>query len=97
MPRVKILYFSRFREVIGIKEETELMQVDKATIKDLLSTLAEKHGYKFEREIFNPKTMQTGEYMFILVNRIEIEYLNGLNTELKDGDTVAIMAPVSGG
>ncbi|HEU97247.1 MAG TPA: MoaD/ThiS family protein [Fervidicoccus fontis] len=58
------------------------------TVKELLDILDSRyHGFKKELE----------KGFLILVNGVNVLHLNGLDTEIKDGDTVVIFPPVGGG
>ncbi|MGB9725613.1 MAG: MoaD/ThiS family protein [Fervidicoccaceae archaeon] len=58
------------------------------TVKELLDILDSRYpGFKKELE----------KGFLILVNGVNVLHLNGLDTEIKDGDTVVIFPPVGGG
>lgn len=79
--RVKILYFSSVRDKIGLPSEE--IDFNGETLNDLKNTLIEKY----------PQIRENLEKVMFAINQ---EYAD-LNTFLKDGDTVAIIPPVSGG
>lgn len=79
--RVKVLYFSSVKDKLGIQSEE--IEFKGNTIADLKQFLAEKY----------PQVKENLEKVMFAVNE---EYADpGIN--LKDGDTVAIIPPVSGG
>jgi molybdopterin synthase sulfur carrier subunit len=62
----------------------------------LLKTLAKKFGNAFQKQVLvNEDALSP--YVKVLVNGMDIESLNGMETKLKDGDEVAIIPPVAGG
>ena len=66
------------------------------TIGELLTRLTEKYGEKFREYLYDERgTVQS--FLSILVNGKSIYVLQGLDTELKEGDSVAILPPVGGG
>lgn len=79
--RVKILYFSSVRDKIGLQSEE--IEFNGKTLNDLKNTLIEKY----------PQIRENLEKVMFALNQ---EYAD-LNTFLKDGDTIAIIPPVSGG
>lgn len=87
-------FFAGFREIAGEKE-TCLDLPDKATAGRALEILCQKYGEKMRARIF--KGAELKPYVLVLVNGRHIGLLQGLETELKDQDTVAILPPVGGG
>lgn len=79
--KVKVLYFSSVKDKLGIQAEE--IEFEGCTVADLKLFLAEKH----------PQIKENLEKVMFAVNE---EYSN-LNKNLKDGDTIAIIPPVSGG
>ena len=49
-----------------------------------------------KKEIFDDNS-KIKDYIQILKNGRNIKYLNALNTQLKDADTISIFPPVAGG
>jgi len=79
--RVRILYFARLREALGLGEET-LELPDGAEVEMLLRTLRSRH----------PPLRGFGE----LLVAVNAEYAS-LDRGLREGDVVALFPPVSGG
>jgi sulfur-carrier protein len=95
--QVKIRFFTSLREIVGKKEET-LTCEDKehVTVKAVLEALTRKHGKPFQQYVY-AKEDQPKSFLQFLINGTSTTTLNGLETELHDGDVLAILPPVGGG
>lgn len=78
---VNVKFFALGRELVG-QGELQLQLPEKTGIAGLITLLKERH----------PRFAQLNSYL-VAVN---MEYA-GMDTQLKDGDEVAIIPPVSGG
>jgi len=95
---VKVRFFTNLREIVNKREETLTFTDDeKITVDLVLKTLAQKFGKTFMEYVYNGKTGQPKNFLQFLVNGTSTSTLNGLETELKDGDVLAILPPVGGG
>ncbi len=95
---IKVRFFTVLREITGKKEETiEFSEGNKVTAALVLETLAEKYGKPFESYVFNEKTNEVKGFLQFLINGQSATALNGLETELHEGDVLAIVPPVGGG
>ena len=59
--------------------------------------LSRRFGPRFRAEFFSPAGDALGEKIIVLVNGRRVEFLSGLDTPLKDSDTVQIFPVVAGG
>ena len=87
--------FASIRDTIGRKIEVDFPEG--ATVKDLLSRLVDRYGEKLKRQFFNPKTGKPQPYIKVLLNGRDIDFPNGIDTKLNDGDVLALFPPVAGG
>jgi sulfur-carrier protein len=95
---VKVRFFTNLREIVNKREEPlTFSSGEKVTVDLVLKTLAQKYGKPFMEYVYNGKTEQPKNFLQFLVNGTSTSTLNGLETELKDGDVLAILPPVGGG
>ena len=95
---VKVRFFTNLREIVNKREETLTFTAgEKVTVDLVLKTLSQKYGTPFTEYVYNGKTGQPKNFLQFLINGTSTSTLNGLETELKDGDVLAILPPVGGG
>jgi MoaD family protein len=92
---IKVRFFTSLREITG-KKVDEIQPQNTVTVKEMLAILSEKYGNNF-REYVYTKNGTVQDFLSFLVNGKNINILQGFDTELKHGDTVAILPPVGGG
>ena len=68
-----------------------------ATLQDLLIILVKCCGPAFEQGIFQQGSLVLRDDVRLLLNGREIAFLNGLATELQDGDHLSLIPPLAGG
>jgi len=66
------------------------------SVKELIGKVTTE-SLELKRSLINPQTEDPTLNALILVNSREISVLNGLETELKDGDEVVLVPVVHGG
>lgn len=94
--RVRANYFCLLK--MEFRKRSEDAQLSKkAGLRDLLLYLAERYGEKFEVYIFAPSKTDLKEDVPLNVNGVSSRQLQGLETELNNGDEVAFMPLFSGG
>jgi len=86
---VSVRLYAHIREVVG-KEKLQLNLGRGATIQLLLSRLMAKYGRKVGE-------MLRGRNLVVMLNDKNIEFLDGPETSLEDGDRISILPPLSGG
>ena len=91
--KLKIKLLKPFSDAVG-KSELEL-DFDGATLEDMLKVLVNRYP-KLKKEFYT-KTDELTDYMCMFINNKPISALNGINTELKNGDELLFFIPVSGG
>jgi molybdopterin synthase sulfur carrier subunit len=86
--------FATFREAVGAKDTTHSHPGESATVEAVLRELEEEYdglaGQLIEDGELRPQ-------INVLKNGREVLHIDGLDTELADGDTLSIFPPVAGG
>jgi molybdopterin synthase sulfur carrier subunit len=96
--QVSVRFFTSLREVTNKKEETlKFPEGEKVTVEVVLKTLAQRYGNPFVEYVYDRKTGEVRSFLQFLVNGKSATTLNGVQTELEDGDVLAILPPVGGG
>ena len=96
--QVKVRFFTNLREIANKREETlTFTSGEKVTVDLVLKTLSQKYGKPFKEYVYDDKTGQPKGFLQFLVNGNSTSILKGLETELKDGDVLAILPQVGGG
>lgn len=91
---VKFFAYLRDPDFTGRKEMTLPCP---GTVLALGSVLSDQYGDRFRGEFFNPEGTGLGERIIVMVNGRRVEFLDGIQTQLKDTDTVQIFPVVAGG
>ena len=92
---VKIIFLAKIREITKNKE-IEFTIKENDTIRSLLTRLVQTFGSEFKNTLFDPK----GELLQKIIIRLNGENIvtkEGLDTELKNNDTIIITPAVAGG
>jgi molybdopterin synthase sulfur carrier subunit len=96
--QVSVRFFTSLREIVDKKEETlEFSEGEKVTVDMVLKTLVQCYGERFVEYVYDRKTGEVRGFLQFLVNGKSATTLDGLETELEDGDVLAILPPVGGG
>ena len=97
MLKVTVDYLGSIKQTLGLKQAEQVQLEDYASLVDLLSMLAEKHGDAFKKSVYEPKDPDLKPYYILSVNGVMLNQLNGLETPLKDGDRLIFLPVVTGG
>ena len=91
-PQVTVRMFTSLRALTGIRE-TQLEAID---VQEVIDTLGKQFGDKFNKMVLEPDG-SLKSYFHVLVNGRHVRLQQGLQTQLEDGDIVAIFPPIGGG
>ena len=96
--RVSVRFFTILREITGKKEEAlQFPKEEEVTVSRVLNRLSEKYGEAFDEYVYDHRTREVKGFLQFLVNGRGVSSSKGIETELSDGDILAIVPPVSGG
>ena len=93
--KVSVKFFTSLREITG-KKEDEIQSPITIRVNELLASLSEKYGREFTEYLYDERG-KVRTYIQILVNGRSINVLQGFETKLREGDSIAIFPPVGGG
>ncbi len=93
--KIAVRFFTTLREITGKKEES-LELLKPISVDALLRQLSKKYGKEFDDYMFDELGDVRG-HLQVLINGRSVSTMQGLKTELKDADQVAILPPVGGG
>ena len=95
--RVHVRSVLSIASVLGGKEHN-IDADDGAAVEDVIDFLIKKHGEPLKELLLrNDDPMELLPYVKIYVNGRGLDFLNGLETGLRDGDDVMLMPQISGG
>jgi molybdopterin synthase sulfur carrier subunit len=96
--KISVRFFTSLREIVNKKEEPlEFLDGEEVTVGKVLEILAQRYGKVFVEYVYDAKTREVRGFLQFLINGKNTSNPNRLQTELKDGDVLAILPPVGGG
>jgi molybdopterin synthase sulfur carrier subunit len=94
--KVKIYTILTLKKILG-QREFEVSIQEGSTVKDLLSWMIQTWGDKLSPHLFHPGSDRLLPQIRLLVNGRDIQFLNGLETVLHDGDEFSMLPILTGG
>jgi molybdopterin synthase sulfur carrier subunit len=86
-------FFANFRDEVGQKTLYWEFDDDSVRVGDVLTAIEEDYP---GIEVFD-EDGSIRDFIRTMKNGREVEYIDGLDTELEDGDTISLFPPVAGG
>ncbi|MCS7145211.1 MAG: ubiquitin-like small modifier protein 1 [Nitrososphaerota archaeon] len=91
---VKTRYYAYLHEITGVREE-EIALDEGSTVAELVELLVQKYGPRLRAYILS-EGLKLRPNVAVAVNGVKVSE-EPLKKVLRDGDTVVILPPVSGG
>ena len=86
--RVRAKFVGSPYTIVGISDTWLFFDKNEVTVRELVTKLEKERGIELNLEISN---------IVVLVNGRDIEFMAGLDTELKDLDEVVVASIIAGG
>ncbi len=93
--KFKVKVFAIIREITKTKE-IELESENKITIYDAIRLMTDTYGEKLANYLLDKNGKPKSAFL-LMVNGVSVKELDGLETQLGEGDVLAILPPVAGG
>jgi MoaD family protein len=94
--QVSVQYISLVKSYTN-KSQDEITLADTANLGQLLDRIAQTYDAAFTAEVYDPNKREMKQNFVALVNGVLMDQLKGLDTQLKNGDVVMLLALVTGG
>lgn len=94
--KVKVQYLGLIKNLIK-RSEDEFELGEGASLSELLNKIAGIYGKPFRKEVYEPGLKDVKMGFVVTVNGILVGQLNGVDTQLNNGDNVILMSLMSGG
>jgi molybdopterin converting factor small subunit len=95
--KIVVTGYMRFKAVIG-DQVPLVLKMEKPTLRDALNALSRQYGKEFEDLVFDPLNNVVKRSVLVLLNGQPYLNLSGrLNSELRDGDEIALCPLMAGG
>ena len=94
--RVKVKGLGGLKDLIP-KEVSLTFDATEVKVKDVLEALARRIGHDFICKVYSPYAQELASGVFVALNGRMINYLNGLDTKVRDGARIAIGTMTNGG
>jgi molybdopterin synthase sulfur carrier subunit len=96
MVKIKVYTIMELKKILGARQ-SEVSLAPGSTVKDLLSWMINKWGDSLSAHLYKPGTHSILPHIRLMVNGRSIEFLNGMETVLQDGDEFSMLPLVAGG
>ena len=94
--RIKVHYVGFVKSLT--KTSQDEFELKEATLLfELLNKIAEKYGKPFTQEVYDAERKEMKSTFVAMVNGVLMDQLKGVNTILRDGDSIMLMSLVTGG
>lgn len=94
---VKINFYGPLARWAGKSSFQSSLQTQITTIRQVFETLDKQIGKSVLDHLLNQESGNLKAHFHVLLNGKDVELMNGLDEQVKDGDTVTVVPPVGGG
>jgi len=94
--RVKIYTILDLKKILG-QRVFEVSIPEGSTVNDLLSWMVQTWGEKLSPHLFHPGSDRLLPHLRLMVNGRDIQFLNGVETVLHNGDEFSMLPLLTGG
>ncbi|GAH40446.1 unnamed protein product, partial [marine sediment metagenome] len=91
----EVLYFAEFKDITG--KEKEKFELSNNQLKSLIELLLKKYKLPLRNLLWDDNAQNISNLISVIINNQAVIQKNPLLTEVKDGDVIAFLLPVSGG
>jgi molybdopterin synthase sulfur carrier subunit len=95
MLTVNVKFYGILRTNV-VKEASREFTLNQGDVETLINALIQHYGAELKEKFIDPETNQLTDRLVMFVNGMNVKEKGG-NTELKDGDLVALFPPSGGG
>ncbi len=96
--QISVRFFTVLREITGKQEETlHFAKTEVVTVNIILKSLGDRYGKSFANYIYDQQSGAVKGFLQFFINGQSTSAFKGLETQLQDGDVLAIVPPVGGG
>jgi len=96
MMKVKVQYLGFIKNLIK-RSEDEFELEEGASLAELLNQIAGIYGKAFQKEVYEPGLKDVKMGFVVTVNGVLMGQLQGMGTQLNNGDNIILMSLMSGG
>jgi len=94
--QVKVHYIGLIKSYTNTSQD-EFELSNGSLLSELLDKIAQDFGKQFIQEVYDPIKKEMKASFVVMVNGVLMDQLKGINTPLRDRDTVILMSLVTGG
>ena len=94
--KVKVQYLGFIKNLIN-RSEDEFDLEEGASLSELLNQIAGIYGKAFRKEVYEPGLKDVKMGFVVTVNGVLMGQLQGVDTQLNNGDNIILMTLMTGG
>ena len=94
--KIKVHYISLVKNLTKTSQD-EFDIKEGTLLADALDKVANKYGKPLTQEVYDPTKKEMKSTFVAMVNGVLMDQLQGINTPLRDGDSIILMSLVTGG